>query len=744
MKQIKPCIICFTGAFLFLLLCNYNGMAQGTWTALNLPAPDPNAGEMMLLSDGSVIAKTIAGMGDTVGSIWDRLTPDIHGSYVNGDWTELPSMHDSRLYFASQVLTDGRVFVAGGEYGTGGSRAEVYDPLANTWTSAPNPGHYFGDANSEILPNGRVLTALLEGPLRSTIIYNPAGNNWTAGPSSIGNHDESAWVKLPDSSILFVDISSTHSERYIPAQNHWVVDDTVPVLLYDAFGSETGAGFLLPDGRAFFLGSTGHTAYYTPSGNVNPGTWTAGPDIPNNQGTPDAAAAMMNNGKILCAVAPVPYASNHLFNSPTSFYEFDYLTNSFLQITAPDGSASINEPSYYTNMLDLPDGSVLFASQGDNQYYIYTPDGNPLAAGKPTINALQQTGCRSYRLTGTLFNGISEGAAYGDDWQMATNYPIVRLQSGANVYYARTSNWNRTGVQTGNLPDTTDFTIPDNIPAGHYALTVIANGIGSDTISLVPAFPQLSSTLTPPAICSNSTFTYTPTSSDPNATFTWTRPLVNGISNPAISIPQTTALSETLVSTIPAPATVVYHYIISSGGCTGTNLVTVVVNPSPATTIHGDTTLCQGSGSTLTATGGLQYLWNNQSTAASISIQPDTTTLYFVTATNNYGCAATDSQRVRVTVCNVQAETICEGYNALLIYPNPADDQATIEFNMKESGDYTLRLLDVLGRTIREENSSFASGHNKTTVRFDHIAKGEYFVVLQRGADICKAKIAVQ
>jgi hypothetical protein len=58
-------------------------------------------------------------------------------------------------------------------------------------------------------------------------------------------------------------------------------------------------------------------------------------------------------------------------------------------------------------------------------------------------------------LTGTGFNGNSEGAVYGDDWQMNTNYPIVSLvDTGGKVYYARTFNWNSTGVMRGTLPDT--------------------------------------------------------------------------------------------------------------------------------------------------------------------------------------------------------------------------------------------------------------------------------------------------
>src|SRR5258708_6281753 len=57
--------------------------AQGTWTAVTNIAPHESGGGMILLSDGTVMCKTASGS-DSYGNLWDRLTPDIHGSYVNG------------------------------------------------------------------------------------------------------------------------------------------------------------------------------------------------------------------------------------------------------------------------------------------------------------------------------------------------------------------------------------------------------------------------------------------------------------------------------------------------------------------------------------------------------------------------------------------------------------------------------------------------------------------------------------
>ncbi len=248
---------------------------------------------------------------------------------------------------------------------------------------------------------------------------------------------------------------------------------------------------MLPDGRAFFLGGTGHTAYYTPrpgSGST-PGVWSAGPDIPFDGGTLDASGAMMANGRILCTVSKKTGFHHQDFPGRTYFYVYSYLNNTFKKLSPPAGGPWAQYPTYTTTMLNLPDGSVLLSIQGSSRLYIFKPLGLPLAAGKPTIAAVAKNGNNdAYTITGTLFNGITEGAAYGDDWQMATNYPIVRLTSGkGRVYYARTYNWNRTGVMTDNLPDTVQVEMPRGLRAGKYAMQVIVNGNPSDAYRLIYA-----------------------------------------------------------------------------------------------------------------------------------------------------------------------------------------------------------------------------------------------------------------
>ena len=221
----------------------------GSWTTLTNLAPS-GGGAMTLLSDGTVLVKNASS-----GSLlYKKLTPDALGSYINGTWSFIWPMFDSRLYYSSQLLKDGRLYVAGGEYGTGVG-GDIY-PVTNTWKLANLPGITLSDANSEILDDGRVLQGAVGGTGKQTFLYDPATNTYTNGPNTLDYYNEAAWVKLPDGSILMVDVpfeGDDHStERYIPSLNQWVLDAPAPVSLFDLFGYETG-GLSFTEWKGYLL-----------------------------------------------------------------------------------------------------------------------------------------------------------------------------------------------------------------------------------------------------------------------------------------------------------------------------------------------------------------------------------------------------------------------------------------------------------------------------------------------------------
>src|ERR1017187_5700941 len=495
------------------LLSPLLAVAEGTWIPLQQLAPT-GIGTMLLLSDGTVMAEGASPAGTNT---WYKLTPGSTGGYTNGTWTTRATMNYTRLYFSSTVLQDGRVFIAGAECGNGTTNAEIYNPFytpnPDTWAKIPVPSGLitvnnivtknensagFVDSGSVLLSNGKVLvTPVYPATNGGSVLFDPVANALSLGPTILHgkSEDEASLVKLPDDSILTVDFQTSNSERYIPALNQWINDTNVPDYLYDAYGSEMGAGFLLPDGNAFFIGASPLTAIYTPSGNTNAGSWTDGPSIPGNLGAPDAPAAMMVNGKILCALSPTPYTlggTNYIFTTPTYFFEYEYsagANGAFTEIHAPGGGFTLPFATYTQRMLDLPDGTVLFNGVG-SQLYVYKPDASPLAAGKPVIQGITRNPDGSLHLSGTLFNGISAGAAYGDDAQMDSNFPLVRFSdAGGTNIYGITYNWSSSSVMTGNKVVTTEAAVPTSVSnnPNRYTMQVVANGIASDPVDFNPS-----------------------------------------------------------------------------------------------------------------------------------------------------------------------------------------------------------------------------------------------------------------
>ena len=154
-----------------------------------------------------------------------------------------------------------------------------------------------------------------------------------------------------------------------------------------------------------------------------------------------------------------------------------------------------------------------------------------------------------------------------------------------------------------------------------YTLTPPSGCVNTQTVivSVSPA-PFLSSTLSPPSICSGTSFTYTPTSSTNSITFSWSRAIVSSISNAVGSGVGNPV--ETLVNTVTSAVTVPYVYTLTANGCTNSQVVNVVVNPAP-NIANQNTTSCSNSSFSVTPTNvptGTQYTWSSPSLSPASSI----------------------------------------------------------------------------------------------------------------------------
>ena len=150
---------------------------------------------------------------------------------------------------------------------------------------------------------------------------------------------------------------------------------------------------------------------------------------------------------------------------PTTFFLYNPSTNKATITTGPTNNGS----ACFTGcFLLLPSGEVLFSNQSST-VSILDSVGGAQASWAPTI-----TNCpnslilgHTYQIFGTQFNGLSQACSYGDDAQMATNYPIVRLEDASNkVFYLRTANHSTMAVATGTATVSTFVSVPTDSPDG--------------------------------------------------------------------------------------------------------------------------------------------------------------------------------------------------------------------------------------------------------------------------------------
>lgn len=485
--------------------------AAGVWTPLTNQIPTGSGGITMLLSDGSILVSASNGIfGPSFG--WSRLHPDSAGNYINGTWTLAADSNVARYSFPANVLPSGKVFVMGGEYSSEGSitnSGEIYDPVANTWTTiATFPQPEFGDDPTILLPSGKILCGYIFSA--ATYLYDPVANTWTPTGTKLrqDRSDEETWALLPDGSVLSYDIFASPAtgagtaQRYVPSTGRWVTTGPVPIPLTNqindglpgGLGAELGPMMLLPDGRIFLIGANNSTVFYTPSTD----TWTTGPTLPTNLGCDDAPAAMLPNGHVLFL------ADNSLpidFTPPTHVFDFDPVANTITDVTPTGPLASIfaTQIAQQFCLLVLPNGHVLLTT-GNSVAWDYTPTGAPNPAWAPKITSVTKKTTTSYTLSGTQLNGISEGSCFGDDLENSTNYPIVKMttETGA-IKYARTTNWAPGIVASGSRQTSVDFDLPTGTLNGVYQLSVIANGISS---------PNQQFVIGPPPVVSNVTAVY--------------------------------------------------------------------------------------------------------------------------------------------------------------------------------------------------------------------------------------------
>lgn len=180
---------------------------------------------------------------------------------------------------------------------------------------------------------------------------------------------------------------------------------------------------------------------------------------------------------------------------------------------------------------------------------------------------------------------------------------------------------------------------------------------------------------------------------------------------------------------------VYYHFGINLEGDCATERIPVtasIANPEP--NLGSDLTIPQGDSAILSPGGFASYVWSDGSTGPEYILSPATLPgeyLIAVTVTDKFGCMFTDS--IVVTVLSTDA--IEDGFQSLIMYPNPASSELMIE-GLTEK--IIVELTDLHGKQIM--NTETISGR----ISLPTLPDGMYVIRLAMDGKTQTRKLRIQ
>ena len=216
----------------------------------------------VLLADGRML---VAGGGASGGGGYVFPSAEIYDPSTNS-WSATPDMPSEGAYIdkdTAVLLPNGQVLIAGGasaDQEDVSSTADLYDPLANTWTTTARMSVARFFFTLTLLQNGKVLATggmtpaagspPLSFPTASAEMYDPTAGTWTpvAAMNQPRAHHIATLLSNGDVLVIAGDSSSSAAEIYNPNTNTWteVGNLEIPRTAFTAT--------LLPSGKVIVAG----------------------------------------------------------------------------------------------------------------------------------------------------------------------------------------------------------------------------------------------------------------------------------------------------------------------------------------------------------------------------------------------------------------------------------------------------------------------------------------------------------
>ena len=108
---------------------------------------------------------------------------------------------------------------------------------------------------------------------------------------------------------------------------------------------------------------------------------------------------------------------------------------------------------------------------------------------------------------------------------------------------------------------------------------------------------------------------------------------------------------------------------------------------------------------------------------------------------SNSGFSSTQNFITLARLANEEPENALTSFT---VYPNPASYNLTIVFGSEMEQNCNLRLVDITGKVVINQDFSSVIGDNHYEMNLSNISKGLYVVLLQNGNEVLKAKVIVE
>jgi N-acetylneuraminic acid mutarotase len=480
--------------------------ASNTWSSAGSMATPRQRHTATLLSNGKVLVA--GGAADENNSI--PLSSSELYDPVSNTWSSAASLATARDSHTATVLANGKVLVAGGEYGNPSvvlSSAELYDPTSNTWSAAASMASARVDHTATLLTSGKVLVTggsnRSLGVLSSAELYDPVTNAWSvAGPMAVQRQTPTATLLL-DGKVLVAGGNSGSSilssaELYDPASNTWFPASSMPT----ARNYQTAT--LLGDGQVLVVGGFDGNSYLASAELFDP--------VPTQLVISNVSATRItSHGTITFTVSAEDSAGRT---------DLGYVGT--VQLTSTDNSAQVNSGPLPASYTFVPSDAgthtftVTLASLGSQTITLTDQRNSSLTA---TTSPITVAAGPFYKFVFSVprGNSVVAGSAFLVTAQATDQFDNPVSESG-NITLTATPNDGH-----GNLPITsvlnglsTGYFLVNLKTAGSYIFTATANFVSaaSNSVTVTPATASFFNVVAPAAATTGTPIPITVTAMD--------------------------------------------------------------------------------------------------------------------------------------------------------------------------------------------------------------------------------------